>query len=354
MAWIKRNLIFVITVLVGLGVSGYCGYLLYSAMQESEAAKAQYESAQSALSALQHKKPFPSNANIEMARADAEQGQVLLAGFQKNFARFPTPPKMDDRSFNDYLHKVILQFGTEATNAGVALPANYQFTFSRQMDELDYPPGSIDLWMQQLQEMQVLLHILFDAKINYLELIKRPSIGPNDVAGDEVLVGPSKANSWGEVSSYMVSFRAFSKEIADVLAGIASSSNCFVLTAIYVSPSRATLPQVAEEAETSAAAPSVANRPQPQTQYQRPVYPGAMPGRRGYGPPGRPPTASPYQPRIAQSAPAPAAPAAPAAPTAPETILGEKPLFVTIYIDLIKLNKPAVPQAAANPRMGGS
>jgi hypothetical protein len=342
MAWIKRNLYFVITVAVALGVTGYCGYLLYSALNENAAASDKYAAAKSGLDELLHKSPFPSPENIQAAEADAVRVRTFLAEFHKPFAPFPTPPKLDVREFNTYLLKSIAQFGAAATNAGVGMPPEYAFSFSQQVGKLNHPAEAIALWMQELEEIRAILQILYNAKINYLEKIKRVSVSPDDAGADDYIQFNNTTNTWGMVSPYMVNFRAFSAEIANVLAGVAASSNCFIVKAIYVSPSRVPLPQLNQPQPTPP--PRQIFRPQPQSDQNMQNIPGRR-GRPGDYGEYRPRPYIPQQPQVAT----------PSAPGGPETILMETPLFVTIYIDVVKLKPAEQPAAAtaAKPRRGG-
>jgi hypothetical protein len=348
MAWIKRNLIFVIIVAVGLGATGFCGYLLYSALEQNKADSDKYLSDKSSLETLQKKRPFPDQQNIKAAELDAERVRAFLTDFHKPFAAFPTPPKLDDRRFKEYLQNSVMHFGLEASNAGVGLPPGYAFAFSQQMNVLNYSSDCIAPWMQQLTEINAILHILYNAKINYLEKIKRPTVPGEDVMGDDYLQIGMVTNTTGVVTPYMVNFRAFSAEIANVLAGVAASSNCLIIKTIYVTPSREPLPSVAE--------------------LQAPTPPPMLvPQYRRYQPPPEAPlnpfmqqdnSASRYRERrpmgpIPQMQYAPAY-QEPPAPTGPVTILTETPLFVTIYIDVVKLKALETPAVAAKPlRRGG-
>jgi hypothetical protein len=321
-------------------VTGYCGYLLYAGLADNETAKGEYESARSGLDTLQRKTPSPTPENIKVAEADAERVKAFLADFRKCFASFPPPPPLaGDRAFKDFLEQSIQRFRAEATNAGVELPPDYAFSFSQQLDKLDYPPECIQPWMQQLEEIEAILRILYDAKINYLEEIKRPSTGINDMGGGDVFLVTGAPNAWGDVSSYVVSFRAFSPEIASVLAGIAGSSNCFIVKAIYVLPSRVPLPQVTQAQPVAAPAQTIQYfRPPPQIQ-SRPTAPNMGFNRSAGGSH----AVNPQFARPAAPPPVAAVPAAqPVVPAAPETILRETPLFVTLYVDVVKLKAPEV------------
>jgi hypothetical protein len=332
MAWIKRNLYFVITVAVALGVTGYCGYLLYSALGDNADASTKYASAKSQLEELQHSSPYPTPENIRSAQEDAVRVKAFLAEFHKPFSAFPTPPKMDVREFNTYLLKIIAQFGAGATNAGVGMHPDYAFSFSQQLPKINHPAEAIGPWMQELEEIKAILQILYTAKINYLERIKRVAVCTDDSGSDDYIQFNNTTNTWGVVSPYVVNFRAFSGEIANVLAGIAASSNCFIVKAIYVSPSMVPLPDLTVTQPAAAPMRTYTLRPPPSDQFT----PSPRRGRPGEGGEYRMPRPYIQQPQTIE---------VPAVPAGPETILFEKPLFVTIYIDVVKL-KPAEPPPA--------
>jgi hypothetical protein len=345
MAWIKRNLFFVITVGVGLGLTLYCGYMLYSAMGENTTERDGYLGATNNLYRLQNGKPFPSKENIQVAEADASRVKTFLSDFRKAFSGFPPPPRVDDRQFKEYLQKAIFQFGADATNAGVTLNPGYTFSFSQQMNPLNYPPECIAPWMQQLEEMKAILHILYNAKINYLEHIKRTLVSANDTSDDYIPMNNLVTNQIAVVTPYRVEFRAFSAEIADVLTDFAASSNCFIVKAPFIVRSTAPLPDVPLPQAPTPTPERMYRQPpprQPQTTFDG-SEPGGFGGERrgGFRSP-RPPSA--YQPGpVAQ---------APAAPAAPVVVLREKPIFVTLYIEVVKLKAPETnaPAAAAAPK----
>jgi len=336
MPWIKRNLYFVITVAVGLGLTGYCAYLLSSAVSENAAAMATFNETTNNLIQLRNKKPFPSKENIQAAEEDAERVKAFKGEFLKAFSGFPTPPKMDDHLFNDYLKKTIAQFGADATNAGVNMNAGYAFGFSQELGQLKYPADCIAPWMQELQEITAILHILYNAKINYLEHIKRPLVAQDDTSEDSIQLS-TVTNQNGVVTPYRLEFRAFSSEIANVLAGIAGSSNCFIVKAPIVEKSTVPLPDLPQAPPPAQVAPP--------TMYRRPP-PGVGEGfERSRDPSDR--RAS----RVPRPMPQPEQVAVtPAAPTAPVTILRERPLFVTLYIEVVKLKSLETNSAAGAPK----
>ncbi|HEX4119731.1 MAG TPA: Amuc_1100 family pilus-like protein [Verrucomicrobiae bacterium] len=339
MAWVKRNLIFVITVAIGLIATGYCGYLLYSALGANATVSADYSTSADQYKTLVNAKPPATKENIQMAKDDQVRVKEFLGSFRKAFAPFPTPPPEDDHGFGEQMNADIRAFGAEATNNGISLPPNYSFSFSQQKEKLSFTPECIAPWMQELEEMKVILHIVFEAKINYLQQIQRPPACSDDNDGNDVLSAASVSNTWGVVTPYKLTFRCFSQEIATVLAGFADSSNCFIVKYINVEQSKEPLPQIAT--------PTPSPREQ-QIYMPRPQYPNMMPGGERYGSRGM---RGQYAPQ--QQAPVMMA-AAPAAPTPPQTILQEVPLYVTLVVDAVKLKPPEKPApAAVKPKLRG-
>jgi hypothetical protein len=320
MAWIKRNLFFVIFAFIGLGVTGYCGYLLFSAVHNNRSVSEEYAGTVTNLQNAQ-KPPLPTKENIQAAKDDQERVKNLLTEFRKAFAPLPVPPKKDEQGFKDYLQATIYKWGAQATNAGVLLPDNYDFSFSSIKDKLTFPAEDIPLWMQQMEEIKVILNILYKSKILYLEGVQRCPVAPEDYQGNDCIYTAAVTNTTtGNVSTpYKVMFRGFSTEIAAVLSGFASASNCFIVKDIDVAPSRAPLPVIV--------APP-ANTPPPQ-ENPRSRGPGRMRGRgeggdyeNNYG-----------RPQYRQQQAAPEPPEA----KGPQTIITEGVLFVTVSVDLVRL-----------------
>jgi hypothetical protein len=248
----------------------------------------------------------------------------FLVEFKQKFAPFPPPPHEDERGFKTYLEDSVARWRAAATNTGVLLPDNYNFSFATLMGKLTYSPESIAPWMQQLEEIDTILGILYGAKINYLDSLQRVAVSSDDSTGNDYLQSAAVTNQWGVVTPYKIAFRCFSPEIAAVLAGFARSSNCFIVKDIDVSPSKAQLPVVIAAMPQLQAAPVYA--PVPQYNPNMNLNPG---GRLG-GRPFQRPAPAPMQMQTG----------VPAVNTAPVTILSENPLFVTLSVDVVKL-KPS-------------
>jgi hypothetical protein len=333
MVWIKRNLLFVISVAVGLLLTGYCGYLLYNSLDANSGVSDEYKTTLGNLEGFEEKVPYPSKENIQAAKADQDRVRSFLAEFRKSFAAFPPTPVKDDKGFKIYLEENLVRFRAEAADAGVQLPPDYDFSFSGLIGKLNYSPGSITPWMRELQEMSAILKILYQAKINYLSTLCRVPVSIDDAGSvDCLLQATTVTNQWGVVTPYKITFRGFSTEIAAVMEGFARSSNCFIIKAIDVAPDTTVQPIVVQTvAQPQPAAPAYA--PPPRDPYQNPPL---YPGERHGGPPGMRPPLTPYRPPPVNQAPAVPNPAA-AMAAPPAIILTENPLLVTISVDVVKL-----------------
>jgi len=310
---------------VGLLLTGFCGYLLYSSLNANSGVGDEYKSTLSSLTELQNKSPYPAKENIEAAKADQIRVRDFLNDFRRRFAPFTPPPYEDQKGFKTYLEDSLYRFHAGATNAGVLLPDSYFFSFSSLMGKLTYSPECIGPWMQQLEEISAILDILYRAKINYLDTLQRVPVCSDDGSGQDYLSAASVTNQWGVVTPYKMAFRCFSGDLAAVLEGFARSSNCFIVKDIDVLPSKAQLPVIiAPPSQQVQAAPMYV--PRPQNPYEN-MNRGERYGMRGFMP--RP---------MPRPAPMPMQIAVPAAPSAPETILSENPLYVTLSVDVVKLN----------------
>jgi len=137
----------------------------------------------------------------------------------------------------------------------------------------------------------------------------------------------------------MVSFDAFSSELAEVLKGIATASNCFSIKAIYISPSRKQIDFI--DTGPTATPPPVVPEPKP---VPRDVLPrGASAETRAQR---EIRMLRQQMQRMQQES---AGADEEVVQTSTTKILWEKPLFVTIYIDVVKLKPPEPPAPVVKP-----
>jgi hypothetical protein len=338
MAWLKRNLFFVLSLAAGLGLTGYCAWQLTGDLGNNTEVKKDAADIAVQLEALKKKNPYPSQAAITNATKDLEQVKDFVAEVKRTYAPFPPPPPLPkndiEHAFSVYLADTIFDLRTKATNNEVDLPENMNFGFTDQRDKLNFPLECIPLWMEQLTEIKALCDILYAAKINSLATFRRvPVSATNDqfnTAGDQLAASITN-NSMATITPYKVEFRCFSGELSAVLNGLARSTNCFYPKNIVVVAADSGVAIRVRPAPVAAASAGTDATPDAGA-----TTPGR--GRRGAPPtpaPDAPPdTAPPDQPsRLRRTGAADAAPAPP--PREPRTILQEHLLFVTLSLDVV-------------------
>ena len=149
---------------------------------------------------------------------------------------------------------------------------NTAFHLKRNATRVKFAPGSLGALAAQLGEVKAISEILFAARVNQLDGIQRVRVSDDDVSGPQTdyLVDSSVTNGLAVLTPYTITFRAFSPEIAQMLAGFASSPHGFIVKNINVQPAGA--------AQMEAAAGMGMGAPPP---FAPTPMPGAMPGRGG-------------------------------------------------------------------------
>ncbi len=243
MSWIKRNLFFVIGSVVALVLMGLAGWFLYSKWSQNNDVLANLNNDYEELKKLNSASPHPGSGSINNIQLAKDQRAQLLDFLKKTspyFApipRIPDLPKITDRDFSAALSQTLEQLRTEATNASVTLPAeNYSFSFAAQKSKISFAAGSLDRVAIQLGEIKTIADILFNAKINALDNLRRERVSQDDTFGltTDYLTEKTTTNSLAVLTPYEVTFRSFSAELAAVLAGLANSAHTILVKTINV------------------------------------------------------------------------------------------------------------------------
>jgi hypothetical protein len=243
MSWLKRNLFFAIGSLVALILMGLAGWFLYSKWSLNNEVLATLNSDYEELKKLNSANPHPGSGPVNNIQLAKEQRQQLLDFIKKTapyfqpIPRIPDLPKVTDRDFSAALSQTIEQLRNEATNASITLPPdNYSFSFTSQKSKISFAAGSLNRLPIQLGEIRAIVKVLFDAKINALDNLRRERVSPDDSFGlqTDYLSERTETNALAVVTPYEVTFRAFSTELAAVLAGFASSPHAFLVKTINI------------------------------------------------------------------------------------------------------------------------
>src|ERR1051326_2970894 len=344
MAWIKRNLGFLIGTVVAVVLLGVAGWYGYSKFQLNDENYQKLEEGHAKLKEASNRNPHPGDEkvnNIQTAKDQTKQVRDFMAKCRKYFQRIPPIPDMPKVSSQDFtaaLSQTIAQLQHEATNSSVALPPDFGFSFQAERPLLTFASGSLEPLSVQLGEVRAICDILFKAKVNSIENIRRERVSDDDAKGPstDYLELKSVTNELAIISPYEVTFRCFSSELASVLSGFGASPYSLIVKTINVEQAPITTP---EPTAITAVQQPVYTQPQGPTpeQIRRQKMSEDQMMRDRYNLSGG---SSRYGPTPAAPAPAvivPTGPTPPAARGGLPTVLDEKQLKVSIMLSVIKL-----------------
>jgi len=348
MDWIKRNLYFVIGSAIALVLMGLAGWYLYSKWDLNNTILGKLEEQYQKLKDLNATNPHWGSGDVDNIKAAKDQRQQLRAFVEKSrqyYQRIAPIPmtesnKVTSQEFSTALSRTIDHLQHDASKANVLLPTNgasgrpYAFSFEYQAQNVTFAPGSLEPLAVQLGEIKAISDVLFDAKINNLDYIRRERVSDDDLKGpqDDYVGDKSTTNDLAILSPYEISFRGFSAELAAVLAGFGKSPYALAVKSVNVERLAAATSDQAVVNSPGAAQPQYVPPPQP-----------AIPPRsagddyaRRYGPAaGRPPAPAPQPQQPAYVAPR------PASHSGLPTALDERQLKITLTVLVVKLLPPS-------------
>jgi hypothetical protein len=239
MSWVKRNLYFLIGGVIALVLLGAAGWYLYSKWDLNNTNYASLNQAYSDLKALNDKNPNPGGDNIKIAKEQRKELLDYIGRTEKYFEKIPPIPdlpKKTDRDFAFALNRTIDQLRRDSTNASVNLQENYNFSFQAEKLKINFDQRGIEPLSKQLGEVKAICDILFQARINALDGLRRERISSDDTSGPatDYVSDNSTTNALAILTPYELTFRCFSPELAAVLAGFASSPCGFIVKTINV------------------------------------------------------------------------------------------------------------------------
>jgi hypothetical protein len=240
MSWVKRNLYFLIGGVVALVLLGAAGWYLYSKWDLNNTNGANLKQAYADLKSLNDKNPNPGGENIKIAKEQRKEILDYIGRASKYFQRIrsiPDLPKKTDHDFALALSRTIDQLRRDSTNASVELAQdNYNFSFQAEKLKINFAGGSIEPLSTQLGEVKAICEVLFQARINALDGLRRERVSADDTSGPatDYLGENSTTNALAILTPYELTFRCFSPELAAVLAGFASSPYGLIVKTINV------------------------------------------------------------------------------------------------------------------------
>jgi hypothetical protein len=246
MAWIKRNLFFVVGGIVAVMLLGAAAFYDFQSWQRNSAAIDKLNEIYGTIKEAASAKPSPGNDKVDNIAAAREQERQLrewmhqAADYFQPIAPIPAG-NMTSEAFAAALRTTIHELQEEAIGASVTLPPDYAFSFTAQRIQLQFAPGSLEPLSVQVGEVKAISKILFAARVNSLDSIQRVRVSDDDTAGpqSDYIDDQPVTTDLAVATPYVITFRAFSPEVGEVLANFASSPHGFIVKGINVQPAGA-------------------------------------------------------------------------------------------------------------------
>ncbi len=325
MLWIKRNLILVISAVVLLGLLGAGGYYLYSQKQRNDAVDEELKAKKMNLDRLYRANPFPSQGNVAAVQEEVKRLKEFTEKAKQYFEPLPTK-NVTVPEFKTLLDNTISKLQQQAHDGGVALPSpQYNFSFEHQKRAVSLQAETIPALSKQLAEVTLIAEAVLNAKVNRIESLRRVRVAPDEPANSadylDQFAQRTDPQTGAIITPYQVTFVGFSSELSSVLEALMNSKHGVLVKILTVQPAEVEPPEGAEGPGGPGG----------------PLQPGTPGGRRNFprnrSPGG--PIGPPGAPRVR----------APVGPGGLRTVLSERPLRITLLIDLIKTVPPQVAAA---------
>jgi hypothetical protein len=232
--------------LVALGLLGAAAYYNYTSWSRNTDAMATLNETYETLKTLSDPNSSPGNEKVPRIQEAKDQEALAHAWLDQAKAYFqpiasvPTDNPVTGETFAAALRRTIDSLQHEADAAHVGLPPEYGFSFEAERSRVTFSAG-LDLLAVQLGEVKTITEILYAAGVNDFDGIQRARATDDDTTGPQSdFIGDVPTTSGpATIAPYVVTFRSFGPEVAQVFAGFASSPHGFVVKSINVQPASA-------------------------------------------------------------------------------------------------------------------
>jgi hypothetical protein len=262
-----------------LVVFGICvliaGLLFFLARSNWSSARSEFDRAAAERSRLEGLDPFPNDANYRKMKLLLENYGAALDKLKEELKTqaLPAPP-LAPNEFQSRLLQTMLATTQKARTNKVKLPAIFYLGFDRFVTSLPNSNETATLLGQELSQIQMLINILLDARVDSVTSLQRtplpeergvpPAPSPAPSRGrkpvNAVVAGPKML----ERNVVDLSFKASPSAARKVLNQIASApAQFYIVRTLYVRNEKDTGPPRGKTAETKppANSPSAPSQP---------------------------------------------------------------------------------------------
>lgn len=248
--YLKRHILGIVGLLLAFGfVAG--GFVWNGKTTESiEEANAVYDAAIANRDKIQNAQIKVDIKNVEVLGQVADEYGDFTKKAGEVFDNVQIAPKTSN-DFMNYMTQSIVLLNRKATNNLVKLPndllkrsdINFSFTFAPLMEAAEISKDKIPELQIQLEDIKEICGVLFENRIQSLELLQR-----NRVTDEDRRAGASPnyldarlayTNSISVIRPYTVKFRCLSDGVAMALSGFAKKKTFYVVRTMEVTPAGA-------------------------------------------------------------------------------------------------------------------
>ena len=246
-------------------------WFLFYARSGFAEASAEFNEATTERNRLEHRNPFPNEENFRKMQAALENYGATLNKLKEELKAqvLPVAP-IAPNEFQSRLRQAIVSTSEKARANRVKLPENFHLGFDEFATTLPGSAAAAASLGQELAQVESLLGILIDARVDVITSLKRVTLPPETAAAPTIARKPPGAANAApgpvERSIVDLTFTASPSPMRKVLIQIASSERqFFIVRTLYVrneqlkGPSReatnATSGKAAETAVTTSPSP---------------------------------------------------------------------------------------------------
>ena len=247
MSFVKRHLIGVVLLALGLGAIGVGIVYMLGKQTESEEKNAQVMMATSRLFAVtigsfemdSGLAPVPPTAeNLEMMADNTKKALDFVAKAREAVTAEPLP-RLTPTEFALHLPRTLNELKVAAAAARITYPPNdFDFSFSDHRGETQPIFYIVPMLVEQLHDIKAVSTLLIQTQVAAFEKIERISVSQKETKGAPMYLADLMAytNSVAVVTPYRFTFRCLSGALSKVLVGLGSAPGFWVVKTVEVEP----------------------------------------------------------------------------------------------------------------------
>jgi hypothetical protein len=249
MKWFQQNRAFGILV-IGFAICAlFVGALFYWRWSAWIDARKTFDQVAAERNRLRQLDPFPNDANYRKLQGYLESYTAALDKFKEQLKGEVAPgPPLPTNEFQSRLRLVVIATFDRARANNVKLPDNFQLGFDEFARAMPDNAFTSSLLGQELSQIQMLINILLDAKVDSVTSLRRaplpqehgasPTPAPSQAAGRRIPTakpGSTPAPTLVERNIVDITFKAAPGAARKVLNEIAASTRqFFIIRTLYV------------------------------------------------------------------------------------------------------------------------